>query len=752
MNTVPLPHKKKLMLHKVLQFLKSYNFTKGLLISCAAFSAVTFCYFFLDMTIGAGAAFGVLLASTSDIPGNKKHHVYGILISIFLAVLSYVVIHLTLPYPILLFPALAILVFFNAYISVYGFRASLIAFSGLLAVSLSFAHPLTGIEILYNAFYIICGGIWYLLISLLFESIRTKQYSDELLTECMQLTAEYLNTRVALLSAGNRESVLNRQLSLQNELNEKHETLRAILLRQRQRSGSMKSKRQQLLIFIELIDILEFAVANPLNYVKFDESSDTFKEVAIEIAKTMEAVANRLSEIANCRLKNKKVPESDTVQKLTAIAHEKIENFKLQTDLKKNREEVLILRNLFDYTERQFQKIHAIENLVQNDLINEVSILKRTDRLKFITAQDYSPKILLENLTLKSPIFKHSLRLVVTVLIGYAIGTIFELQNAYWIILTIIVIMRPGYVLTKERSQQRIIGTLIGGVIAIGIVMLTNNLGVYIAITFVAMTLSFTFIQQNYKASAIFITLTIIFVYAMLSPDAFTIIKYRIIDTLIGAVIASITNLILWPSWESENISFLITDAISANRKYLQEVNILYHDKAHVKTPYKISRKHAFIAIGNLHAGFQRMTQEPKWKQQNLNKLYEIVVTQNTLLSATASLGTYIQIHHTTDASKYFEAYMTAIDNQLACSEATLKKESFTKVETLNLEETKNYLQQVFENLSQKRNSEIDAGMLEINTELREQLKEVRIVSEQLEWLHNLAQNLHNAIDAYVKK
>ena len=740
------------MVQKVLQFLKSYNFTKGLIISTTAFSAVTFCYFFLNMTIGAGVAFGVLLASASDIPGNKKHHIYGIFISLFLAVLSYVVIHLTIPYPLLLIPSLAILVFLNSYISVYGFRASLIAFSGLLAVSLSFAHPLTGIEIFYNALYIICGGIWYLLISLIFESVRTKQYSDELLTECMQLTAEYLSTRVALLSATDRENALNRQLRLQNELNEKHETLRTILLRQRQRSGSMKSKRQQLLLFIELIDILEFAVANPLNYQKFDNSSDAFKKVAVEIATTMEAVANRLIEISNHRLKGRKISESTTISKQLEVSNEKIEELKLQLDLKKNREEILILRNLYDYTERQFHKVNTIENIVNNNLHNEISILKRTDRLKFITTQDYSYKILLENLTLKSPIFKHSLRLVVTVLIGYTIGSFFELQNAYWILLTIIVIMRPGYVLTKERSQQRIIGTLIGGAIAVGIVLLTNNLGVYIAVTFVAMTLSFTFIQQNYKASAVFITLTIVFVYAMLSPDALTIIKFRIIDTLIGAIIASITNLILWPSWESENITNLITDAVTTNKKYLQEVKHLYHDKETVKTPYKISRKHAFIAIGNLHAGFQRMTQEPKCERQHLNKLYEIVVTQNTLLSATASLGTYIQIHHTTDASKYFDAYMTAIDNQLACSEATLKNETFTEIETLNLEETKNYLQQVFESLSQKRNSEIDAGMLEINSELREQLKEVRIISEQLEWLHNLSKNLQTAINGYIEK
>ncbi|QLE01910.1 FUSC family protein [Galbibacter sp. BG1] len=737
-------------MQKAIQFLKSYNFTKGLLISISAFSAIAICYFYLNMTVGAGAAFGVLLASTSDIPGNKKHHIYGIFISLFLAIISYITIHLAIPNIYFLIPALAILVFVNSYISVYGFRASLIAFSGLLAVALSFAHPLSGMEILYNAFYILGGGLWYLLISLSFETVRTKQYSDELLTDCMELTAAYLNTRVALFSTSDRENVLNQQLQLQNELNEKHEALRNLLLAQRQRSGSTKLKRQQLLIFIELIDILEFAVANPFNYKKYDSSSPEFQKVALQIGETMEAVADRLLEISELRFKNKTINSDRTIEKLLKKSEKAIESFKSNVDIKKNRDAILILRNLFDYTERQSQKVIAIENIIKNNFTPKVSILKKADRLQFITNQSYSFKVLVENLTLKSPIFKHSLRLVVTVLLGYAIGSIFSLQNAYWIILTIVVIMRPGYVLTKERSRQRILGTLIGGAVAVGIVLLTNNIAIYIAITFIAMTLSFTFIQQNYKASAVFITLTIIFVYAMLYPDAFSIIQYRIIDTLVGAGLASMTNLLLWPAWESENIKSLIAEAVKTNKNYLEQVKNLYHKKEKTQTSYKISRKHAFIAIGNLHAGFQRMTQEPKRKQQKLDRLYQIVVTQNTLLSATASLGTYIQIHHTTEASKYFDDYINAIEQELFNCLEILEDNSFQPKKATDLEVSKKYLKQIFEELSAERDREIDAGKLEISMEQREYLKEIRIISEQLEWLYKLSLNLFTAIKGYV--
>src|SRR5699024_3283305 len=117
------------------------------------------------------------------------------------------------------------------------------------------------------------------------------------------------------------------------------------------------------------------------------------------------------------------------------------------------------------------------------------------------------------------------------------------------------------------------------------------------------------------------------------------------------------------PSWEKESIKTLIQEAIEANKDYLEEVRLFYHDKTELKTAYKVSRKQTFIAMGNLHAGFQRMTQEPKKQRQHLDKIYQIVVTLNSLLSATASLGTFTQLHKTTDASKYFDSYCYAIQN-----------------------------------------------------------------------------------------
>ena len=104
-------------------------------------------------------------------------------------------------------------------------------------------------------------------------------------------------------------------------------------------------------------------------------------------------------------------------------------------------------------------------------------------------------------------------------MLGYGIGLYFDLQNPYWIILTIIIIMRPSYGLTKNRSKDRVIGTLIGAVIASGLVIYISNIYVYGALGVLCLVLAFSIQEKNYKAAAAFVTLNVIFIYAILEPN-----------------------------------------------------------------------------------------------------------------------------------------------------------------------------------------------------------------------------------------
>ncbi|WP_237708818.1 FUSC family protein [Gillisia marina] len=405
-------------------------------------------------------------------------------------------------------------------------------------------------------------------------------------------------------------------------------------------------------------------------------------------------------------------------------------------------ESSILLKNLYDYQYKQVEKIRKIEHILSNKDFKELGFIKNVDAQRFISHQVYDLNILSENFSLKSPIFKHSLRLALVVMIGFTIGAYFSLQNAYWILLTIVVIMRPNYGLTKQRSKQRILGTLIGGAFATGIVLLIQDTTVYAILGILSLIIAFSMVQRNYKTSATFITLSVVFIYALLKPDVLNVIQFRIIDTIIGAGLAALGNAVLWPSWEYFSINAVIGESLNANKEYLTSIQKYYQKKGAVPTTYKLARKRAFLASGNLSAAFQRMAQEPKSKQMHLDKFYEVVVLNHTFLSSLASMGTYIQNHPTTKASDYFNNYMHEIANNLNIAHGLISEEDYTEpIESNNTTEAQQYFEQRFENINENSGLE-KRGSDATDISNIEQLQEVQLITTQLKWLYALSEKI----------
>ena len=535
-------------------------------------------------------------------------------IALALALVNTACVHFSFQVDYLIIPVIAVLVFCNAIIAVYGFRASLISFAGLLALVLSFAHPQTGAMLYFNLTYIFLGGIWYMVLASIFRSYRTNKYSVELIHTCMRHTSAYLKMRVSLYTAKDRKVVFDSLFSLQQTITTDHEDIRNMVMTQRQKSGATSSKRKQLLLLIDLVDMLELAAANPVDYEKYDHNGEAYQRVSHKFAEVIEKVGECLSTFSEKGLSE--IPtdngEFDEYLKNAAVA---IEDYKKQQGDLTDPKDLLTLRNLYDYTEKQVQKLISIKRVLNAQETADSKVLKKEEQIQFLSRPEYGWEVLRENLALDSPIFKHAMRLVITVLTGYLLGSFFSIQNAYWIILTIIVIMRPGYVLTKDRSRQRALGTVVGGAVAVGIVLLTQNTIIYVILIFISMTLAFSLVQQNYRTAAIFITLTLVFVYALLTPDVLGVIEYRVFDTLVGRGLASMANFLLWPAWESQTIHRQLIDSINSLRAYSIEIGKYYENQQKLETAYKLARKRAFLDIANLHAGYQRMAQEPKSHQ-----------------------------------------------------------------------------------------------------------------------------------------
>ena len=687
-----------------------------------------------NLETGLTIALGALFTLPSDIPSNLKHKIKGIIVSVLFFSLANLLINLTYPYPIIFVPVFCTMVFTLSMLAVYGQRATMVAFSTLLIISISFAHIHTGWEIIQHSLLLLAGGLFYLLISILFQYLYPHRYTELEIEKCIHLTSKYLKLRGDLWEIdSDRKAITKKQLLLQVELNEVHENIREVLIRNRNDYGSSHQNRKMLLSFISLVEIMELAISTSFDHNKLHQKFDehplvlkTYQNLAYNLAKNLKSLSKKI--------RNRK---TNPIKNNLNDHFEKFENAIQEYEIllgKEASEGVLMLTNMLHYAEKQIGKINNLEKIFINPTKLKDLNGREKDIEKLITKDYYPINTLIENLSFSSLVFRHSLRITLTLLIGFIIGKYLPFENVYWILLTIVVIMRPGYGLTKERTLNRFLGTVGGGVLGFLVLSFGPTPLILGVLTIVFLILGLSFNPSNYKIGTLFITLHVIFIFAILNPTHNEIIIYRILDTMVGALLALFANHFFWPFWEFLNTNENIENSIKAIRNYLMQISIFYNNKKDINSNYRLARNQAFIEIGNLMASFQRMLQEPKSKQNNLQQVYKITVINNAMLSSAASLGTYTQTHKTTDASQSFNTVINIIISNLDQAIAIINgHNSLKKSEKLDL---------VYSEIRKIRVEEKNESENSNEENLKINLQEIQMVKEQLIWLTNLSNNI----------
>lgn len=680
--------------------------------------------------IGVALGFGAFWSSPSDISGSFRHKKYGILFSAALAmVVAFIGSHLRYETWSSL-PVLGLLSFSIAYLSVFGFRATLISFSGLLALVLSFALDPGTLAIHEYALLIGAGGLWYLLLAKIWYLLNAKAEAEEFLGKTFALTAEFLEVRGKLVGPqAEREKLQSKLLNLQSALTENHEILRELLILPSDPSGWTTYQHKRLLIFAQLVDLLETAIANSGNYERMDALFRSHPKYVPVFQDLFFAISRHLWSLSEVASGKAALPKNDELEQGLEIAQVKqaLRAEELEQD------EYFLLRNLIGYQEKQFDKLKKIKLLLSGTEALEVEPIDHENARRFITTQNLDPRLLLRNFGFRSSIFRHSLRLAVTVMVGYALGLLFPFQNPYWILLAIIVIMRPSYGLTKRRAKDRLFGTLIGAGIATSMVFLIRDPYVYGALSVVSLVISIAMLQKNFRAASIFVTLAVVFFYAIVQPDILTGIKFRIVDTLVGAALAYAAMRWLWPTWEFVEIKGSVKKSVRANTFFFHKIAEYYRKKGKRPNTYNIARKEAFLATSNLNLAFQRMAQEPPSKQKNIDTVYELVVLNHAFLASLASLSTYIQHHPTTEASEKFTRTTDRIEKNLEHAMRCLDTDKHGQEEAPSPSHTD------FEEQLLVFNSLELSSLAAKDKDRMNDLQEAHLIWEQLQWLYSIS-------------
>jgi uncharacterized membrane protein YccC len=220
----------------------------------------------------------------------------------------------------------------------------------------------------------------------------------------------------------------------------------------------------------------------------------------------------------------------------------------------------------------------------------------------------------------------------------------------YWVLLTILVILKPGFGLTQERNLQRLIGTIIGGIIGAIILILIPDQSIRFGILIVFFFIAYSLFRVNYIMAVIFMTPYVLIMLSFTGANTLEIAKERIFDTFIGGMIAFLSSYVIFPNWESFQIKKNMRSLLVANYRYLaQAISILSGQQIGV-TEYKLARKEVYIATANMGSTFQRLLTEPKWRQTITKEVNRFVILNHIFSSYSATLMTQLN----ESANQYF--------------------------------------------------------------------------------------------------
>jgi len=194
------------------------------------------------------------------------------------------------------------------------------------------------------------------------------------------------------------------------------------------------------------------------------------------------------------------------------------------------------------------------------------------------------------------------------------------------------------------------------------------------------MIMSYSLLRVNYFAFVFFLTLYIIITFRFLNPTEFhLLIKDRLVDTIIGSVIAGMAARFIFPVWGKEKIETDMLDMLAATRAYLTTAWKALADPSIINTePYKTARKDSVVALTNLSENFQRILSEPKQARQSV-QLHQFVIASHLLTGHIAALSNEKLPSYLTTSSDT-DDIMRAIEVELTRSENKLKHRPDTHV------------------------------------------------------------------------
>lgn len=724
-------------------FVSSYYFAEGLRITAGVTLPAIILNYFNLLDVGLVVSLGAICVSASDIPGPILHRRNGMQACIILIFFVALLTGFVSAQPVVLGILIAICCFVFSMIGVYGGRVNAVGLAALLVMVLGIQQVHTGWGVVRNALYVSAGGLWYMLLSLTLYSFRPYRLIQQALGESIMAIADYLRTRALFYNRDvNYDKVYRQVMEEQVSVQQKQMLLRDLLFKSRHIvKESTVTGRTLLMIFTDTVDLFEKTTTSFYAYETLHREFDA-TDILEHYRQTIGQIAEELDEIGLAVQRGRRSREPVSLQENIRSLQEYFNNFRNAHRTPQNLEALISLRKILQSLEDISVRLYTLHHYTGYDRKRAREYKLSGDYEQFITPTDLDWRLLRDNLTLRSNTFRHALRVSIATTAGYILSHVLAFGHSYWILLTIIVILKPAYSLSRERNYQRFSGTVLGALLGLLLLWVIKDRTALFVLMLVLMTGAYSFMRTRYLVSVVLMTPYILIMFYLLDTGEFTVIlRDRLIDTGIGSVIAFIATFLLVPAWEKEQLKGYMTEALTNSIAYYRHVSAAFTGISVTETAYKLSRKNAFVALANLSGAFSRMLLEPRSKQTNSQIIHQFVVMSYMLNSHIATLSYFAKPLGAKYRSNEFVPVVDDTIEELESVKAILNGPAGEEQDDDNPEAV---LQQQMAELVEKRRSELQQGL--IDTETRVRLSELKPIVDQFLFISRIAGDMKKVV------
>jgi uncharacterized membrane protein YccC len=581
---------------------------------------------------GQPATLGAISASISDLPAPWREKARTMGFGFTLALLSTVAIQLALPWPVAAVLMIGAISFVGGLVTGLGRWAVAVGMQAVIPMVFILGFPretfpaAVRIELMFAA-----GGVAYIVIALLATVFTDASARRMVASETIREFSIYMRA-VAAVFEPDRELTAAYGVTIrqQSALSEQLQSARALLL---ERSGTSGERLRLAASIGILLDALDALVA---------AQSD------VELIRQTPAAATVLARIGDALRVGSLDLEHLSLELLTtghptlppdhqlAIDALKAEAARVETEAMDTKSRAALATATWRLV-LSLGQVRRLEQSLSNDATARAAI-GDVDLAAFIPQRTYALSALAPHLSRDSPVMRFAVRLALAMMAGALVAqSLGDKRHGNWVVLTIAVVMRAGYGLTRQRRDDRIIGTLVGCVLAAGSVAYLPAAAL-VAVQGVAVAVIHSFARLNYRISATGASVMALVSLHLVEPWVSAPILERLADTLVGAAIAHLFNY-FWPRWEfleAPGLARRLQAQLAAFTAAALESEVSDHD-------YRLARKNVIEAMAALSDSAGRMSIEPMRARRGLDEMADLLIAAFSLVAQLSAARLAVQ-------------------------------------------------------------------------------------------------------------